>query len=461
LEVTGRLRRDLTWAFELESVESAWRIASGAVHAGSAGAIVPIDRGVELSGRLDFVRFDDWLSMTAGDKGAAGAEQPDWQETWHKADLDINQLSAFGLLYSDVRLQADQDEQNWQVELESPGLAGHLTVPLDLDNGLPIMADMERLWLVDAEPEPEEGESDKPADPRKIPFVEVKADDFVINKIHFGSLSATIRDVTGGILIEPIKMQGPTFTIDGNGAWLVHPNDDTLRQSHLAMNLNGTDIKAVLTSLDYDPVIEGKSIVASADLTWLGGPSNDFLQRADGEFTIRLEEGSLLAVSPGSGRILGVLSIAALPRRLSFDFSDVFDDGLSFDTLKGDFTVDDGNAYTCNLGLEGSVADMGIVGRTGFAANDYDQLAVVRPHVSNLLAVGGVVVGGPVVGAAMLLFSQIFHKPLSTLGESYYRVTGSWDDPAVEQIHGNDLDVAPLRNCEAYLSDAITESLKE
>jgi len=61
----------------------------------------------------------------------------------------------------------------------------------------------------------------------------------------------------------------------------------------------------------------------------------------------------------------------------------------------------------------------------------------------------------------MLLFSQIFHKPLSTLGESYYRVTGSWDDPAVEQIRGNDLDVTPLRNCKKYLSDAITESLKE
>jgi uncharacterized protein YhdP len=256
-------------------------------------------------------------------------------------------------------------------------------------------------------------------------------------------------------------MQAPTFTIDGDGAWLVHPNDDTLRETRLALSLNGTDIKAVLTALGYDPVIDGKSIVASGDLIWLGGPSGDFLQRSDGAFTISMKDGSLLAVDPGGGRILGVLSLAALPRRLSFDFSDVFDEGLGFDTLKGDFTVDDGNAYTCNLGMEGSVADMGIVGRAGIGARDYDQLAVVRPHVSHLLAVGGTVVGGPVVGAAMLLFSQIFHKPLSTLGESYYRVTGSWDDPTVEQIRGNDLDVAPLRNCEAYLADAITESLKE
>ena len=102
-----------------------------------------------------------------------------------------------------------------------------------------------------------------------------------------------------------------------------------------------------------------------------------------------------------------------------------------------------------------------MVGRSGFETRDYDQLAVIRPHVSNLLAVGGTVVGGPAVGGAMLIFSQIFRKPLSFLGESYYRVTGGWDAPDVQRIQGDDLDVAPLRNCESYLSESITETLKE
>ena len=107
------------------------------------------------------------------------------------------------------------------------------------------------------------------------------------------------------------------------------------------------------------------------------------------------------------------------------------------------------------------VADMGIVGRTGLETEDYDQLAVVRPHVSNLLALGGAVVAGPAAGAAMLLFSQIFRKPLSQLGESYYRVTGSWEEPEVEQLRSSELDVTPLKNCEAYLEDALTRSETE
>ena len=376
-----------------------------------------------------------------------------------KCSLISDRLAVFGQQFTDVQLEALQDDQDWRIAMDSPGIAGQIRVPLDLDSGRPVQLDMERLWLTDSDPESQD--DDESADPRVVPSVEIEVDDFVIKDMHFGSLSMSIKNVAGGILAEPIKMQAPAFTIDGDGAWLVHPNDDSLRQTRLALRLNGTDIEATLAALGYDPVIDGDSINASGDLTWLGGPTDNFLQRADGAFTISLKEGSILAVEPGGGRILGVLSLASLPRRLSLDFSDVFDEGLGFDTLKGDFTVDDGHAYTCNLGMEGSVADMGVVGRAGFESRDYDQLAVVRPHMSNLLAVGGVVVGGPVGGAAMLLFSQIFQKPLSTLGESYYRITGSWDDPEVEQIRGSDFDVAPLRNCEAYLSEAITESLKE
>jgi uncharacterized protein (TIGR02099 family) len=457
LEVSGRLHPELTWAFELTSVEQGWDIVRGAVHAGSATAIVPSGEGVEISGRLDLLKFDDWLELAESEEAETG--QADWQETWREVILDIDRLTLFGQQFTDIQFEALQDDQDWRIVMESPGIAGHIAVPLDLDSGWPIRLDLQRLWLTDSDPE--YSDDDEPADPRDIPPTEVEVADFVINDMHFGSLNMSIKSVAGGVQAEPIRTQAPTFTIDGDGAWLVHPNDDSLRQTRMALTLNGTDIEAALTALDYDPVIDGKSITASSDLTWLGGPTDTFLHRADGTFTISMKEGSILAVDPGGGRILGVLSLASLPRRLSLDFSDVFDEGLGFDSLKGDFTVDDGNAYTCNLGMEGSVADMGVVGRAGFEARDYDQMAVVRPHMSNLLAVGGVVVGGPVGGAAMLLFSQIFQKPLSTLGESYYRISGSWDDPAVEQIRGSDFDVAPLRNCEQYLSDAITESLKE
>ncbi len=179
------------------------------------------------------------------------------------------------------------------------------------------------------------------------------------------------------------------------------------------------------------------------------------MDKASGRIGVELKSGQVLDLEPGGGRILGLLSVTALPRRLSLDFRDVFKQGLAFDSIKGDFRVESGNAYTCNLGLSGPGADIAIVGRTGLGAQDYDQLAVVRPQVSSVFAVGGAVLGGPVGGVTMLLISQIFRKSLSTLGESYYRVSGGWDQPAVVRVQRSEVDAAAFKDCERELAAAL------
>ena len=39
---------------------------------------------------------------------------------------------------------------------------------------------------------------------------------------------------------------------------------------------------------------------------------------------------------------------------------------------------------------------------------------------------------GPQVAAALLIFSQIFKKPLQEMGQVYYGIDGSWDEPLIE-----------------------------
>jgi uncharacterized protein YhdP len=47
-----------------------------------------------------------------------------------------------------------------------------------------------------------------------------------------------------------------------------------------------------------------------------------------------------------------------------------------------------------------------------------------------------------VVGAAVLLFTQVFKQPLKGLARGYYRITGSWDNPTVERIKSADAAAA-------------------
>ena len=371
LEITGRLAGDLNWALQLEAVDGRLRVERGNVHAGTAAALLPLEPGVALTGHVGFIRLDDWLAL------ADGGADPNWQELYRSAELRADRLAIFGQQFPGVSLDARRAGRTWKIAVDGPNLAGDITLPPDSNNDDPIVLDLERMWLVESDP----GDRTD-GDPREVPPVSISADEFVLGKLRFGSLTASMRSTPYGLEVEPINIVGPTFTIEGNAAWLVSPNDDSVQQSRMRLALRGTDIEAVLASFGYQPVIEGESVAANADLSWTGAPNAEFLYRADGRFSVDMQKGALLSLEPGGGRLLGILSVTALPRRLALDFRDVTDEGLRFDTLRGDFTLDTGNVYTCNLGLEGSVADMGIVGRTGLRDEDYDQLAVVRPHVS-------------------------------------------------------------------------------
>jgi uncharacterized protein YhdP len=63
---------------------------------------------------------------------------------------------------------------------------------------------------------------------------------------------------------------------------------------------------------------------------------------------------------------------------------------------------------------------------------DYEQTAVVSASFGNALPVAGALVAGPQVAAALLIFSQIFKKPLQEVTQIYYGIGGSWDEPQIE-----------------------------
>jgi uncharacterized protein YhdP len=124
--------------------------------------------------------------------------------------------------------------------------------------------------------------------------------------------------------------------------------------------------------------------------------------------------------------------------------------------VSADFELRDGNAYTNNLFLTGPQAEVGIVGRTGLAKRDYDLTAVAAGDIGGSLSVASTVVGGPVVGAAVLAFTSLFKQPLKGVTRRYYHIGGPWDNPVVERI---DKGIAKQDTAEA--DAAVSESHKE
>lgn len=158
------------------------------------------------------------------------------------------------------------------------------------------------------------------------------------------------------------------------------------------------------------------------------------LDKLNGDLSLDIRNGQLLELSPGAGRVFGLLSLQTLPRRLTLDFSDVFKKGFTFDRIKGSFLLERGDAYTTNLYLEGPAARIDISGRTGLSVKDYDQLVTVTPHVTASLPLAGALVGGPVAGGVLYAIDKLFKTTIDKISQVQYTITGNWDEPRVVKL---------------------------
>ena len=355
------------------------------------------------------------------------------QEWLGGADLAVDRFEAVGYVFTNVNGRLRPGNRAWDVTANGDALAGRVTVPFTFPGEVPMVLDFDRLHF--GERATGLGERPDP-DPRKLPAIRVDLRDFVFDKRSFGHVEADLSRGTAGLTINKFTMQHPAFQSEGRGSWLMR---DQATECQLDFDVETDDVKAFMDAMLLGTQVEGKKGRVSARLSWPGPPEKSALERLSGTLQISAANGNLTAVEPGAGRVFGLMSLAHLRRRLALDFNDLTGEGLSFDTLRGTFRLTDGDAYTDNLTLRGSAAEIGVAGHTSLRYRTYDQTAVVTGQLGASLGVAGALAGGPVVGAALLLFSQVFKERLQGVTRGYYRITGSWDDPQVRRIDAREM----------------------
>jgi uncharacterized protein YhdP len=151
-----------------------------------------------------------------------------------------------------------------------------------------------------------------------------------------------------------------------------------------------------------------------------------------------LDEGRLLGVNPGIGRVLGILALDQWKRRLQLDFSDAFAEGLTYNRITGRFELAGGYALTDNLVIEAVPAKIEIKGKTGLVARDWDQLVIVSPKTSAALPIAGTIAGKLITGAASLVADQAFVEDLKHFVSAAYAVKGKWGSAEITPLHESD-----------------------
>jgi len=191
------------------------------------------------------------------------------------------------------------------------------------------------------------------------------------------------------------------------------------------------DSGQLLTRLGTPNAIRNGHGKLQGKLSWQGSPITLDYPSMSGQLNLEIEKGQFLKSEPGAARLLGVLSLQALPRRLMLDFSDVFGEGFAFDFVRGDVRIEQGVATTNNFQMKGVSAGAVIEGSADIAKETQNLKVVVVPEFNTSAATLYMVAINPLVGLTSYLSQLVLSKPLIKAGTSVFLIDGSWNNPRV------------------------------
>jgi len=374
--------------------------------------------GFVIGGKAGTLDLSGWMDFASGNSGDGGL--------LNSVDLQADALTAYTRDFGAARFTLTRAADGLDLGFTGAQVDGTMHLPLTNLRQHGVTAQFARLYW----PEVPESETRSLSgeNPSEVPPLHIRIADFRLGKESFGETSVETYPTAAGSHFEQVSARSKNVELRARGDWTGRPGSD---RSTFSIEVTAHDIGQMLDAFGYSGVIIGGQTVAHIEGNWAGAPSAFALARLDGTLKVSLKDGRIPDADPGAGRVLGLFNLAAIPRRLAFDFGDLFKSGFSFDSIEGLFTLKDGSAHTENLEVRSPTADMRLKGSMGLKTKDWDQTVEVTPHVGGTLAIGGALIGGPVGAAAGVLLQGVFKNQINSVARAQYKVTGSWDNPKV------------------------------
>ena len=265
-----------------------------------------------------------------------------------------------------------------------------------------------------------------------VPALDIVVDNFELNAKKLGKLevAATLQSGARDWRLTKLALTTPEARLTGSGRWSGAPT----RHVSLDFDLELADSGKFLERLGLGHVLKkGKGKLAGA-VTWTGSPLALDYPSLQGKLHVALDEGQFLKADAGAGRLLGVLSLQSLPRRLTLDFRDLFQEGFAFDNVTGDVAIDHGVATTQDFRMRSVAATVLMAGRTDLKAETQDLDVIILPEVNAGAASLAYAAINPVIGIGTFLAQLFLRSPLTEAGTRELHVTGTWADPKVDQV---------------------------
>ncbi len=425
-----RYGEEMQGVFELAREDGATVLKRGEIRFDDGGAQLPIGGGLRLVVKAGFYDHSQWMAYLS----RQGREGNDEDIAFVQLDLYFDEALLYGQLFREMSVEMVKVDRGWLGVIFGPDVAGHLSIPSD--GKLPLALELDYLHLrAGAADDNTDAAPDLEVDPGQVGALHLVVRKLYRNNALLGHLVVELEPgfAGRGVKIERIDLTGEYISMQGRGVWQVR-SEDHKQETRFEATIESKDMGVLLGLFGYTDNLDRGEAKNEVRLSWQGGPGEFALEKLNGELVFNIQSGALLDVNPGAGRIFGLLSVQALPRRLSLDFRDLFAKGLAFDEIKGTVKLSRGEAFTEDLRLKGPAVEVAVTGYIDLVGKKYNQYVTVEPNYTGTLPLAVAVIVNPVAGVAAWFAEKLLRRPVGDIARILYHVTGSWSSPNVKRL---------------------------
>jgi uncharacterized protein (TIGR02099 family) len=412
-------------------------------------------QGVSANINFDKVDLDAWASLLSEADGKSTSQLHLSPYVPTSLAIRAKELTLSGRTLNQLVVGGSRDDLVWRANLDARELNGYLEFRQPSPNNAgQLFARLARLSL--GQTSEKDVESFLDEQPTSIPALDIVVDDMElrgkkmgrveIEAVNRGQDSSPRNAVVREWRLNKFNVITPeaVFSATGNWAFLNERASSApkaasrgvsdRRRTVMNFKLDIADAGELLARFGMKDVIRKGKGRMEGQMAWLGSPLALDYPTLGGSFLVNVENGQFLKADPGIAKLFGVLSLQALPRRLSLDFRDVFSEGFSFDFVRGDVGVDQGIATTNNLQMKGVNAAVLMEGRADIARETQSIKVVVVPEINAGTASLIATWINPTVGLGTFLAQLFLRRPLMESATQEFLIDGSWTDPKVTRL---------------------------
>ena len=464
-----------------------YKMAGGRVYLGQRTGAQAINNNLDsklrISGYLPSFNLTEWLSVfnrfekATADLTLNTVAANKNSLTEYKSsnivvkDLILDDVLAFGERFTQAVVSVAERDKRWQFDIESDQLKGRIALPkndrvlapdvksdeLSSFNDMPLILsgveeaqryiiDLNYLRINQSKPIEKDALLTKRATansfllPANLVAAKINIQKLYWSGKDIGRWQFLLSPSNNAVLVHDIKVDYASmlFESEQDNGLLWARSDTGDYASSLSLTGTSDSVEKFISRFGNRPntksPIKSKQAEVTIDLDWEGGPDEFSLYQSEGIIDFKFKNGQFLKTSDsaeGLLKLIGVINFDTLVRRMKLNFSDLYKEGLSFDSVTGTLSVSDGMArfYDTPIMVKAPSSLFALSGEVDLMASTIDaELIATLPVASNLPWLA-VLTGGLPVAAGVYIASKVFEDELDKLSSAVYIIEGPLADP--------------------------------